>query len=197
MRGKFFDVSLPIDKIIPQIPIFIILYMCVYFVWAGPFFFVRDKKQFKYCVAAYLFVALLSTLIFILFPTRSYWPDVQPHGIWDYALLALRQSLEEPYNLIPSMHMSLAYLSSFIVAAKNKMAGYILATISTLIAFSTLFTKQHYIVDLIAGFALSLIVFLWLKPKLMIPNAKHALLSRKFKEFAPSQKSMAHKQGTQ
>jgi membrane-associated phospholipid phosphatase len=74
-------------------------------------------------------------------------------------MLALFQKTCKPYGNFPSMHVGL----SVPVVAANFMAGGpviggVMLVWAVLIAVSTLYTKQHYILDVLAGVAGGLVI---------------------------------------
>lgn len=146
------------ESAIPLIPAMVPLYLTVYFVYLAPFFFVFNRHKYARVMQAYLFVVLVSGLIYITLPTKVTWPPFVAKSTVDCFIVFLR-NMDVPYCAIPSMHVSLAFLATFVVASENKKWGYVIAVAATLITFSTLFTKQHYLLDLVAGFVLSVIAY--------------------------------------
>lgn len=150
------------EAAIPLIPLFVPLYLTFHFVYITPFFFVFNKRKYERVTAAYLFIVLVSGLFFVLLPTRMVWESFVAKS-WTDCLIPFLRQLDAPnFNLFPSMHVSLAFFSTFVVASENKKWGYFLAVASTLIAFSTLLTKQHYLLDLLAGFLLAVVAYVFL-----------------------------------
>ena len=71
-------------------------------------------------------------------------PSVTNTDIWA-TILSWIYTFDKPHNLFPSTHISLSFMSTLIL---HKKAAYIWFI---LIAFSTLFVKQHYILDILGG----------------------------------------------
>jgi len=146
------------EKAIPLIPVAVPLYLTVYFVYLTPFFFIFNKKKYVRVMQAYLFVVLMSGLVYVTIPVKVTWEPFIVRSFVDHFIVFLR-NMNLPYCALPSMHVSLAYLATFVVASENRKWGYFLAVAATLITFSTLFTKQHYVVDLLTGFLLGLFAY--------------------------------------
>jgi membrane-associated phospholipid phosphatase len=92
-------------------------------------------------------------------------------GVW--GLRALYSS-DPPYNCFPSIHVAHSFVSALTCYRVHRGLGVVATVCATLVALSTLFTKQHYIVDAIAGVLLALIaygVFLRNDPREPIPAA--------------------------
>ncbi|MBS3108167.1 phosphatase PAP2 family protein [Candidatus Woesearchaeota archaeon] len=158
---------------IPFIPEFVFIYLMVFLVIFVPFFFVR-KMDFYFAMAkSYIFVIIVSCIIYLLYPAElpRYEYAMDTFSGWALNLL---YAFDMPHNLLPSMHVSMAFLSSFIVNSYSKKYGIFLIALSVLISISTLFIKQHYILDVVTGFILALIgycVFVYLKKnKFLFPK---------------------------
>ena len=63
----------------------------------------------------------------------------------------LAYSIDPPYNCFPSLHVAYAYVSALTCYRVHRGVGVIAAIWAALIGVSTLYTKQHYVADVIAG----------------------------------------------
>lgn len=74
-----------------------------------------------------------------------------------FALWGLRflYSADPPYNCFPSLHVGHSVVSAVTCHRVHRHVGTIALLCAGLVALSTLFTKQHYVVDVIAGAALA------------------------------------------
>jgi membrane-associated phospholipid phosphatase len=68
-------------------------------------------------------------------------------------LLALRvaYSIDPPYNCFPSLHVAYAFVSALTCSRVHRGVGFVALLWAVLIAVSTVFTKQHYVLDVIGG----------------------------------------------
>lgn len=155
---EFYNLSIFIDEKIPFNPHFVWTYILYYFVALMPVMVVPDIKEFRRMVGAYLMMYFMGFLTFIVFPVKMVRPELIGDG---YSLWLLRKiyNADNGYNCFPSMHVANAYLASFFSFKFNKPYGSIVYIIAFLITISTLFIKQHYIVDLIAGILLAYFVY--------------------------------------
>jgi membrane-associated phospholipid phosphatase len=69
-------------------------------------------------------------------------------------------SADPPYNCFPSIHVAHSFVSALTCYRVNRKVGVAAAIFASLVAISTLFTKQHYVLDVIAGGALAYAAYL-------------------------------------
>lgn len=155
--------TLPIDDRIPVRPWWVTVYVLSFLFWAVNYILAsRDRTGLVYRLAAAdLFSKAVSLLIFIFLPMTMTQPQVQTRdfGSW---LLNLIYKLDEPTNLFPSLHCTMAWLSLrplFGCKSVPKWYKAFSTVFFVLILFSTLFTKQHVFVDVIAGWVLGVIAY--------------------------------------
>lgn len=95
-------------------------------------------------VTAYVF-------FFVVYPTSAPRPGkVDGEGFAVWGLRAL-YSADPPYNCFPSLHVAHSFVSALASARVHRRLGVVAITAATLVAVSTLFTKQHYVLDVVAG----------------------------------------------
>ena len=100
--------------------------------------------------------SLVSFLIFALYPTVI--PRLVPTGAGMTAeAFALLYRLDPASNCLPSLHVSLAWLAAAGVLSEGRRSGALFCLWAGFITWSTMTTKQHYLVDVVAGLALAAI----------------------------------------
>lgn len=159
-----------IDGIIPVVTVFIIPYVWAYAFWGmAPMAVSKcDKKHFYDYLMAYFLACMLGALILAFAPTYM---DRVAEGLLDDSPGFLNQlrrfwySLdggERAYNLFPSFHCINSTVSYLGVMGRKEIPKwfrvYSLIT-AILIFFSTVFVKQHYVVDVISGIIIALIAY--------------------------------------
>lgn len=171
-----FSPKTAIDDFIPLVPIFILPYVWSYAFWAmAPMAVSKcEKRHFYNFVAAYVSACLFGMLIFIFAPSYM---DREAENLVALAgddffgkLLQLVYGLDGgtlAYNLFPSFHCMLSTLSYLGVMRRKEIPlwfrVYSLVT-AILIYCSTVFTKQHYVVDVFGGVAVA-VAFYFLATK--------------------------------
>ena len=69
-------------------------------------------------------------------------------------------SADPPYNCFPSLHVAHSFVSALTCYRVHRGVGIAAALCAALVGLSTLFTKQHYILDVIAGILLACVAYL-------------------------------------
>ncbi len=155
---EFYNLAISIDYKIPFNPHFVWTYILYYIVALMPVMVVEDIHEFRRMVGAYLMMYFVGFLTFILFPVKMIRPELTGDG---YSLWLLKKiyNADNGYNCFPSLHVANAFLASFFSFRFNRTYGAVVYLMAFLITISTLFIKQHYILDLVAGILLACFVY--------------------------------------
>jgi membrane-associated phospholipid phosphatase len=166
--------ELPLDRAIPLVPVWALVYGALYvFLILLPVFVVRQDEHVRRTVIAYLLIWLTAYLFFfLLYPTAAPRPArVIGEGFAVWGLSTLYSS-DPPYNCFPSLHVAHSFVSALACYRIHRGLGLVATICAALVALSTLLTKQHYILDVIAGVFLALVgyaIFLRGIPREQIP----------------------------
>ncbi|MEK6933200.1 MAG: phosphatase PAP2 family protein [Nanoarchaeota archaeon] len=153
-QGKaVFDVETPFDSEIPFLSFMVIFYILLFPLILIPFFIVKNHKKI---ILQYVIITMISCWIFLALPSSIIRPDLNENNFFEKTLSYL-YSVDKPYNLFPSLHASLLALAFIFIFNQNKKLSYNLLPLFILSFVSTLFVKQHYILDLVAGLLLAFI----------------------------------------
>jgi membrane-associated phospholipid phosphatase len=142
---------LPGEDRLPFIPEFEYLYVLSYFF---PWLLVpgvRDARTFVRCALAFLTTLLAAYGTYLVFPVYLERPTFVPDSIATW-LLALEYR-DPSYNHFPSLHVALTWLCYF--GCRSRFKGRWLPLLVISISLSTLFVKQHYVVDVVYGAGLA------------------------------------------
>ena len=128
----------------------------------------RDRELREVALALQL-AFYLGFLVFLLVPARS--PDVvyefaQPlvgHGFYEASMDAWRRLQAVTFDAFPSMHTAISTLALAsavrfgreLVPAHPRLFAGVMAPIVALLQLATLYLRQHYFVDLVAGWAVA------------------------------------------
>lgn len=150
--------AIPLDASIPVWP----TWTPVYLFWI-PFWILAvafsawkmDDRLFKALFISLLAAILTALTIFVAFPTYVIRPEITGSG-WAAEMLRGLYRTDGIYNALPSGHMYIITLIALYWAHWNRRTQPLMAALVVLIGLSTLFTKQHYVLDLAAGMLLAL-----------------------------------------
>ena len=165
-----------IDDRIPFIPSFVVFYVMWYlFLILIPLLILKyNKKVFdKYIVVSILY-AILEGIIFILFPTTM---NRQPLVVTDIStwVVDIIYKVDTPVcNLFPSAHcaFSILFIISILDVKEVKKEYKILIIISSLlIILSTLFIKQHVVIDVLGALLIVPIYYILRKRKINLEES--------------------------
>jgi len=148
------ELRLRLDDWIPYWPSWVWIYSCIYYPLILYLNFVMESpRHFTHVAVSYVLLLGLQMAFFVLFPvtTPEHWRSFNRQRTLSERFLALVQRFDARSNSFPSMHVSVAMLTSLHLLPQ---LGVLAFAFPLLIALSCLFTKQHYLLDLPAGAAL-------------------------------------------
>ncbi|MFL0248226.1 phosphatase PAP2 family protein [Candidatus Clostridium stratigraminis] len=144
-----------IDNSIPFLKVFILPYVA----WYAFIFIImaylcyKDRKTYYITITAYLLGLIASYITFYFFQTTVPRPEVIGSDILSKIIQSIYRA-DKPYNCFPSIHVLTSYLmikAMMTSSARNKINLVIIGSSSVLIIISTLFIKQHVILDVFSG----------------------------------------------
>ena len=147
------------ERHIPFLPWMIVPYLSidVFFVVA-PFLF-RERVELDVYARRMAAAIAIAGVFFLLLPLRFAFDRPHVDG-WAGALIQWFASVDRPFNLFPSMHITLAVILADAFRRYSKgLLRNALTTWFGLVVASTVFVYQHHVVDVLGGFALAAVVF--------------------------------------
>jgi membrane-associated phospholipid phosphatase len=148
--------ELPVDRLLPLEPGWALVYGALYlFLIILPVFVVREPSHLQRTVWAYLFVWATALVAFVAYPTTAPRPpgvEGQGFAVWGLRFL---YSADPPYNCFPSLHVAHSFVSALTCYRAHRRLGIVATLCASLVALSTLFAKQHYVLDVVAGVLLA------------------------------------------
>lgn len=165
-KGDYYLIQCPLDGSIPFIEEFVLFYLSWFVLLAGAQFWslFASKKDFLRLI----FVMFLGNTICL----GIYWiapngidlrPDAVPDNVWGWMVGFLYQ-VDTSTNVCPSIHVSSSVAIALVGWSSELLKGkrgckVLLALWAALICASTLFIKQHSIIDVFWGTVVSLVLF--------------------------------------
>lgn len=170
-RGVFHEVALPLDFKIPFIKYFGPFYLLVY-VWPAIVFALCWKSYavIKGGFKAYLASALFCMACFVLFPVKFHLRATlfAPYDLFEN-MMRFSYWIDGPaYNCFPSLHVSSAFIGAQMVDRYDPKLSKIFYFFAVMITLSTLFVRQHYLVDVLAGMVVAYFCGMFLPKRIPI-----------------------------
>jgi membrane-associated phospholipid phosphatase len=144
-----------LDRAVPFLPFSGLIYFSVFPLLLATFLSLRDRERAARFLYASLLAQTVGMLCFLLWPTafpRGQFPVPADTGALGLALVRFCRSLDAAVNCLPSLHVSAITLCVSALRGTRWFRPALLA--GMLLAASTLTFKQHYVIDVLAGFAL-------------------------------------------
>lgn len=157
------------ERHMPFIKEMVVPYWSLDLFFCGAFFLCRSRAELNLLTKRLIAVTLASGVCFLLFPLQLGLPRPEPEG-WTAPLFHALYANDQPYNLAPSLHISLRSLVWVVYGAH--LTGWLRRAAKVwfiLIGASTLLVWQHHLVDVAAGFVMGWAV------AALIPDPRQAM----------------------
>lgn len=164
---KFHIIHVPVDDYIPFVEYFIIPYLLwfVYIAVTVGYFFFTDVKAY-YKLTAFLFTGMtLFLIISALYPNGlDLRPNIFPRDNIFTDMVKQLYRIDTPTNVLPSLHVFNSIGVYIAISRDKRLASikwvrYGALILSTLIILSTMFLKQHSIIDVITGCLMASVLY--------------------------------------
>ncbi|PWB70687.1 MAG: hypothetical protein C3F07_16250 [Anaerolineales bacterium] len=144
---------LPID-VYPLWIVWVVPYVLCYPLWASAFGWLiwkMEERLFRAAIAGLFFAIMLGVSTFILFPTYVVQPELTGTDLLSRILDSI-QVAGGDHDALPSAHI---YITTFLALFYREWYPrykWLWLFIVVTVSLSTLFTGQHYIADVLAGY---------------------------------------------
>jgi membrane-associated phospholipid phosphatase len=143
--------AIAIDRAIPLVPAWMIVYGSLYTFMLLPVLVARHPPLFRKALQSYVFIMILAYAGFLLYPTLTPRPSKLVADSFAAWTLQLTYSLDTRYNCFPCLHVAHSLVSALTAFRVHRRVGWLAILWTALTGVSTLYTKQHYFVDVVAG----------------------------------------------
>lgn len=158
VRNEYYAMYCPLDDYIPFAEIFVIPYFFWFIFLIGIHLYglLFEVSMFRKLMKYIMITYSISLGIFLLFPTcQGFRPTEMPRDNWMTGVVSFLYSFDTDTNVCPSLHV----VGSFAVQAaawnsKRFSSGkwrFAFTVTALLISVSTIFLRQHSILDLLAA----------------------------------------------
>ncbi len=168
----------PWERHIPFVPLMIVPYMSIDLFFVAAPFLCATRNELLTFARRISFAIIAAGICFLLFPLQFGMPRPEPAG-WTGAIFKMLHGFDQPYNLCPSLHITLrTILAALYIRHSHGAVKWTNRIWFSLIGFSTLLTYQHHVVDVIGGFILAGFCFYLIREEPIrlpvVPNFKVA-----------------------
>lgn len=159
ISGNAVHHSIPVsfEDAIPFAPEWVTIYTATFIFWMlGLAVCMTRERELCFRMFTGLYMAeLICAVFFIALPTVIDRPEAAGSLYYD-RLLAQLYASDQPTNLFPSMHCMFAYMvfRGFMIAKLDKPVVIGSGLFAALVCASTVFVKQHFLLDTFAGIIL-------------------------------------------
>lgn len=162
-NGEVFSLATDIDRAIPFMPVFVLPYIAWYLFLPITFiyFCLKDKSIYYKTLITYIISLIVCYITYFFFQTTVERPVLTEEDIFTQMVRYIYQR-DAPYNAFPSIHAFTSYLMMKVILKspfKNRVNVTVIGCLAVLIMISTLFIKQHVIMDIFAAIILVDLVY--------------------------------------
>ena len=193
VSGNYLIMHTRLDELIPFLPVFIVPYLLWFvYIFAALLYFSRTDKDEAADLCLFLSLGMtISLFICTVFPngTDLRVPAIPSHSFFE-SLVWMIQCTDTPTNVFPSIHVFNALAVHVAVMRSKSLAHHPAVqrtslTLMVLICLSTVFLKQHSVLDvlgaLLLGYFVNAVVYAGYEVPALIPAGADALFQRKKK----------------
>lgn len=148
----------PFENGIPFIDWTIWIYISDYLYIGLVFMMLKNKENMNKIFYSQMLMLFFAMIIFFMLPTAYPRPEIEYIGFSGWMIKVLYSS-DTPGNACPSIHVAMTFLAGFGFIKEQKRLFIPFMVWAVLISLSTLTVKQHYVVDIIAGFTMAVIFY--------------------------------------
>ncbi len=146
------------ERSLPFVPWLVVPYWTLDLFFCGAFFLCATRAELRLLTTRLIVVVLATAIFFLLFPMKFGWERPEPSG-WTAPLFRALYANDLPFNLAPSLHISLR--SIVWVAYAGHLRGWLRTVVKVwfvLIGISTLLLWQHHFLDVVGGFLMGWLI---------------------------------------
>ncbi len=156
-------INMKIDDLIPFWKFFILFYLPYYFSPPIQLYYIsyKDKNKFYRLVISGAVTVILANIFFLCYQTKFIRPEVEGNDIFSILVRYIYGIDDGAVNCLPSIHAIFGMLMIIGSFTKGTPIWYKLLTgiVGLGCIVSTVFVKQHYFIDMVAGAILMLVIY--------------------------------------
>lgn len=176
--GVVYAPELPLDRMVAVEPAWSVVYGSLFCAALMPVFVVHQQELVRRTILAFLTIWLFAYAVFLVYPTIGPQPDeVAGEGFLAWLLKVIYAS-DVRYNCFPSLHVAQCFLAALACSRVHRGLGIAGCAWAFLVGVSTVYTKQHYVLDVLGGMLLAYaayVIFLRGYPREAVPEREGRL----------------------
>jgi membrane-associated phospholipid phosphatase len=142
-----------IDRRIPMVTALAPIYITIYWFFIFPALWGRGRAHFWPLLSAYGSLMVVCSTVFVIYPVEFPRDPLVVRHLGDWALQIVHGA-DPPINCFPSSHCAVATLSALALRDVHPPARFPGMAVALGICVATVLTKQHYLIDTLAGILL-------------------------------------------
>lgn len=153
--------AIPLDAHIPLLPGWVFIYLAAIPAWVFALVwstFKMDDLLFRLSALTAVTAVCVGVSMFHFFPTYVVRPEIHRSDL-SSIVLGWLYAHDQPYNALPSAHVYLTAMIALLWSRWKPKWSFLWLTAAVAICLSTLFTKQHYLLDVITGMGVAIAAY--------------------------------------
>ena len=147
--------EIALDRVMALSPGWSFVYLSLFLAALLPAFVIHQQELIRRTLLAFIAIWLVAYVVFLAYPTVGSRPaKVLGDGFSEWTLRAIYSS-DHRYNCLPSLHVGQCFLAAFACYRVNRHVGWAAMAWAFLVGLSTVYTKQHYVLDVVTGILLA------------------------------------------
>ena len=161
--SDYHPTQIPFDDLIPLLPGFVYCYLLWFplLVFGGFWMLFFDGPVLRRYMLFLMCSYFICAVVYLLYPNGQ---DLRPENLRVHdlstAILAFIYRVDTNTNVLPSLHVIGSMGAAFSLCSSRRLKSPLIklaiAVLAALVSISTVFVKQHGIMDVLAGFAAGL-----------------------------------------
>lgn len=147
--------EIALDRAMTIEPAWSLVYLSLFLAVLLPAFVIHQQELVRRTIYAFILAWVVALACFVLYPTVGPRPPRLPGDGFSAWTLRLIYSSDHRYNCLPSLHVAQCFLAAFACGRVHRGVGAVALAWAFFVGLSTVYTKQHYVMDVVAGAGLA------------------------------------------
>jgi membrane-associated phospholipid phosphatase len=151
--------EIALDRAMTIEPAWSLVYLSLFLAVLLPAFVIHQQELVRRTINAFIHAWVVALACFVLYPTVGPRPPRLPGDGFSAWTLRLIYSSDHRYNCLPSLHVAQCFLAAFACFIVHRGVGLACMGWAFLVGLSTVYTKQHYVLDVATGVLLAIFAY--------------------------------------